>query len=90
MCDEARQAIMELESQRECKNSFDISVIDKLAKFYSPSEIRDMMTDSNKDVFVYAIELKIDYSKDVSKEMYDVYKAIIAEQSQTDCQGMQM
>lgn len=88
--EELKKALSELYEQRECDNSFDLNTVGRLAEFYSANAICNMMTDANKEIFVDGIECERDFGNDIPNGMYEVYKEIIAEQSQIECQGIQM
>ncbi len=88
--DEMYQVLLDYEKALEDENSLDLDLINRLSEFYSKYAICDLLSDSHKEILVDAVEMELDWSNEVSSEVYSVYDLICMEQGENEDQGMQM
>lgn len=88
--DEMYQVLLDYEKALEDENSLDLNIINRLGEFYSKYAICDLLSDSHKEILVYAVEMELDWGDDISSEVYSVYELVCMEQGECEGQGMQM
>ena len=73
------KTLSDMEAAMKTTNSFDLSIADRLCDSYPVEAVCSMLTDSQKEILILGVEFERDFGNDVSENLYELYKAITAE-----------